>query len=137
MSSGTSTIGGGHGGDDRFDLDPKQTQDIENALRSLSRGGGHDGNDDSSVYGSGWQNPSHYNVYHLDGGTTVPFAPANTDAILLDGGNQSVGSSLAGDSFRTTFWVGNQGNDTFSINGPSQTIIAGDGDNAIFLNSLQ
>jgi Ca2+-binding RTX toxin-like protein len=91
----------------------------------------------SSVFGSTWQHPTDYNVYNLDGGTTVPFAPANTDAVVLDSINGSTGANLSGDYFRAAFWVGNQGNDTFSINAPSQTIVAGDGNNSISLNSLQ
>jgi Ca2+-binding RTX toxin-like protein len=56
---------------------------------------------------------------------------------VLDSINGSTGTNLSGDYYRAAFWVGNQGNDTFTINAPSQTIVAGDGNNSIYLNSLQ
>jgi Ca2+-binding RTX toxin-like protein len=133
MSGGFATIGGGGAGDDAFDLDPKQAADIDAALRKL--GSGRSGSEDSREFGKSWLSSSNYNVYHLDGGTIVPFAPVDTDAVVLDGANPTVGSSITASYDRATFWVGNQGNDTFSIGAPSQTILGGDGDNSISLNS--
>ena len=131
MAVGFATLGGGD--TVTFDLDPNQISAVQNALQNLGFGP----SDVSSVFGSSWQNPTDYNVFNLAGGTTVPFARANTDAVVLSSVNGSTGSSLSGDYYRAALWVGNQGNDTFSINAPSQTVVAGDGNNSIFVNSLQ
>jgi Ca2+-binding RTX toxin-like protein len=133
MAVGFATLAGGD--TVSFDLDPNQISAVQTALANLSAGPGI--SDVSSVFGASWQNPTHYNVYNLDGGTTVPFARANTDAVVLDSVNGSTGTSLSGDYYRAALWVGNQGNDTITINAPSQTIVAGDGNNSISLNSLQ
>src|SRR6266481_1976717 len=131
MAVGNATLGGGN--TVTFDLDAAQISAVQSALQNLSAGSGT--SDVSSVFGSAWQNPAAYNVYNLAGGTSVPFAPANTDAVVLDSINGSTGSSLTGDYFRAALWVGNQGNDTFTINAPSQTIFAGDGNDSVYLNS--
>jgi Ca2+-binding RTX toxin-like protein len=129
MAVGFATLSGGD--TVSFALDPSQLAAVQNALFNLSA---HDGASEvSSVFGSTWQHPTDYNIYNLDGGTTVPFLPAHTDAIILDSVNGSAGTSLSGSSQHAALWVGNQGNDTFTINGPDQTIIAGDGNNAIHL----
>jgi Ca2+-binding RTX toxin-like protein len=133
MAVGFATLSGGD--TVSFDLDAAQISAVQSALQNLSAGPG--ASDVSSVFGSTWQHPTEYNVYNLDGGTSVPFAPGNTDAIVLDSINGSTGTNLSGDYYRAAFWVGNQGNDTFTINAPSQTIVAGDGNNSIYLNSLQ
>ncbi len=127
MAVGFSTLSGGD--TVSFALDPSQVSAVQNALFNLSA---HDGlSEVSSVFGSTWQHPTDYNIYNLDGGTTVPFIPAHTDAIVLDSVNGSTATSLSGSSDHAALWVGNQGNDTFTINGLNQTIIAGDGNNAI------
>jgi Ca2+-binding RTX toxin-like protein len=127
MAVGFATLSGGD--TISFALDPSQLVAVQNALFNLSA---HDGlSEVSSVFGSTWQHPTEYNIYNLDGGTTVPFLPAHTDAIVLDSVNGSTGTSLSGNSQHSALWVGNQGNDTFTITGPDQTIIAGDGNNII------
>src|SRR6266702_2677733 len=129
MAVGFATLSGGD--TVSFALDPSQVSAVQNALFNLSA---HDGlSEVSSVFGSTWQHPTDYNIYNLDGGTSVPFLPAHTDAIILDSINGSTATSLSGSSDHAALWVGNQGNDTFTINGLNQTIIAGDGNNAIHL----
>src|SRR5260221_2567608 len=127
MAVGFSTLSGGD--TVSFALDPSQVSAVQNALFNLSA---HDGlSEVSSVFGSTWQHPTDYNIYNLDGGTTVPFIPPHTDAIVLDTVNGSTATSLSRSRHDSALWVGNQCNDTFTINGLDQTIIAGDGNNAI------
>src|SRR5450432_3340296 len=116
MAVGFATLAGGD--TVSFDLDPGQILAVQTALQNLSAG--HVVSDVSSVFGSTWQHPAAYNVYNLDGGTTVPFATLNTDAVILDSVGGSAPTSLSGSYDRAALWIGNQGNDTFSITAPSQ-----------------
>jgi Ca2+-binding RTX toxin-like protein len=120
MAVGFATLGGGD--TVSFNLDPNQLSAVQAALHTLAGGP----SEVSSVFGSSWPHPHDYNVYNLDGGTTVPFVPPNTDAIILDSVNGSAASTFIGSSSRATLWVGNQGNDTFIVNASGPTISSDD-----------
>jgi Ca2+-binding RTX toxin-like protein len=111
MAVGFATLSGGD--TVSFNLDPNQISAVQNALHNLSA------------------RDADFTVYNPDGGTTVSRAPAHTDAVMLDSINGSTGTSLSGSFSHPALWIGNQGNDTFSIYGQGQTIIAGDGNNTI------
>src|SRR5947209_11860888 len=100
MAVGFATLSGGD--TVSFDLDAAQISAVQAALQNLSAGPG--ASDVSSVFGSTWQHPTDYNVYNLDGGTSVPFAPGNTYAIVLDSVIWSSGTIIFVYYFPSSFW---------------------------------
>lgn len=129
MAVGFATLSGGD--TVSFNLDANQISAVQTALHDLSARDGL--SEVSSVLGGSWPHPHDYNVYNLDGGTAVHHIAAHTDAVVLDSVNGSTATSLAGSSHHAALWIGNQGNDSFTINGPNQTIVSGDGNNRIRL----